>query len=162
MNNQDNIPWNWNNLVIAQLPIHQQPVVPPLNDEQIQQIFAMLAEQQNQQPPQEHVVYMNIGEFVDEFIQSLEHILLMYQDEPAEEPQLGYDPRVGWYSRLDEMFDHVSRHVLGHRGTWQPHQELRELLEPIFMARDRMGRHITEEEAQHLLDGLINFRDIHG
>jgi hypothetical protein len=160
MNGQP-INWDWNNLEVVQNPQMAAPqIVPPLNENQINQLFNMLA----QQPPvveDDNVPIIDIREFVDDVVQSLQNILAMYEIEPQEPIELdeGYDPRYGWYARLDEEFDHLSRAVLGYRNTWRPHQELNDLLTPIFMDRHRMGRHIRKEEAQQLLQGFVDFRN---
>lgn len=159
MNGQQNMDWDWNNVQAVQ---PQQNNI-PLNQNQLQQIVDML--QQNiPQAPIPPIQYQapqgdnNIVDFIDDGIRTLQSIILMYGEEP-QGPADGYDPRVGWYSRLDEMFDHMSRLVLGHRHVWPVHQDLRNILEPIFMAHDRMGRHIREEEARQILEVFINFRN---
>lgn len=160
MNGQQNTNLNMDNLI----PADAQQVVPQQNENDLHMLAMAAAQQQeqeqgNQLPPEPlgggyRIIY-NMDDFVSSAIETLQGIVTVY----GHEHDNYFYSRESWYSCLDELFDQMSRMVLGHRDMWQGIQYMRDILRPVFMAPDRWGRHIDQEQAQQLLDAFIHFRD---
>jgi hypothetical protein len=97
-----------------------------------------------------------IDQFLERTLPIVSQILAMFEIRPPEQ-----DPNIcmGWYSRMDESFDEMSRMMNYTFNVWNSFQNLRDVFHPIFSSRERYGRHITQQEAVLIRDTLYQFQE---
>lgn len=127
-----------------------------LTQDELNRIFQSVRDSNAQLPVPPAPTEEEIDQFLERTLPIVSGILAMYEICPPEQ-----DPYVcmGWYSRIDESFDEMSRMMNYTFNVWNSFQNLCEVFHPIFRNRERYGRHITQQEAVLIRDTLYQFQE---
>lgn len=130
-----------------------------LNQNYIDQIFQSVRDYHAQLPAPEEPpapTEQDILQFLERTIPIISRILYMYEICPPEGNMMD---RMSWYSRIDELFDEMSRMMNYTFNVWNSFQNLRDVFYPIFRGRERFGRHLTLQEAVIIRNTLMEFQE---
>jgi hypothetical protein len=130
-----------------------------LNQDEIDRIFQSLRDYYAQLPVPEEPpapTEEEIDQFLERTLPIVSQILAMYEICP---PQQDAQSSMGWYSRIDESFDQMSRMMNYTFNVWNSFQNLRDVFYPIFRNRERFGRHLTQQEAVLIKNTLYQFQE---